>query len=158
MADAEIKTGILRHDLELISDSENIIYDPVLDPSKCKTSNTKLNLDLYGVFESTSRLCEEVLYCATNLAATKSILERHYKTICQAALADGKYLMAMSNSIEKHDGDYIRKINFEIASLFIRKAIEKGEFIEDTDMIAAQTFNDLPKLGSGYSKVVLFKK
>ena len=33
-----------------------------------------------------------------------------------------------------------------------------GEFIEDTDMIAAQTFNDLPKLGSGYSKVTLFKK
>lgn len=137
---------------------ENIIYDPVLDPAKCKTSNTKLNLDVYGVFESASRLCEEVLFCATNLAATKSILERHYKTICQAALADGKYLMAMSNSIEKHDGDYIRKINFEIASLFIRKAIEKGEFIEDTDMIAAQTFNDLPKLGSGYSKVTLFKK
>lgn len=31
MADAEIKTGILRHDLELISDSENIIYDPAAD-------------------------------------------------------------------------------------------------------------------------------
>lgn len=136
---------------------ENIIYDPDLDPAKCKTTNTKLNLDLYGIFEATTRLCEEISYCGTNLAATKAILSRHYKTICQSALADGKFLMAMSNSIEKHEGDYLRKINFEVASMFIRKAVERGEFIEDSDMIAAQTFNDLPKLGSGYSKVTLFK-
>ena len=137
---------------------ENLIYHEDLDPSKCKTTNTKLNLDLYGVFEATTRLCEEISYCGTNLADTKDILDRHYKTICQSALADGKLLMAMSNSIEKHDGDYLRKINFEIASLFIRKAIEKGEFIENSDMISSMTFNDLPKLGSGYSKVTLFKK
>ena len=105
-----------------------------------------------------TRLCEEISYCGTNFAATKAILSRHYKTICQSALVNGKFLLAMSNSIEKQDGDYLRKINFEIASLFIRKAVEKGEFIEDSDMISSMTFNDLPKLGSGYSKVTLFKK
>lgn len=137
---------------------ENLIYHEDLDPSKCKTSNTKLNLDLYGIFEATTRLCEEISYCGTNFAATKAILSRHYKTICQSALVNGKFLLAMSNSIEKQDGDYLRKINFEIASLFIRKAVEKGEFIEDSDMISSMTFNDLPKLGSGYSKVTLFKR
>ena len=136
---------------------ENIIYNEDLDPAKCKTTNTKLNLELYGVFEATTRLCEETIFAGTNLAATKAILYRHYKTICQGALSDGKLLIAMSNSIEKHDGDYLRKINFEIASMFIRKAVEKGEFIEDSDMISALTFNDLPKLGSTYSKVTLFK-
>lgn len=147
---------------EIVNDSQNIfgelIFDPDVDPSKCKTTDTKYNLDLYGVFEASARLCEELIYCGTNLTATKSILARHYKTICESALSNGKYLLAASNSIGKHDGDYLRKINFEIASMFIRKAIEKGEFIENTDMISAQTFNDLPKLGSGYSKITLFKK
>ena len=60
---------------------ENLIYHPALDVAKCKSSNIETTQGLFGVFETESRLFEELYYAATNLSDTKNILERHYKTI-----------------------------------------------------------------------------
>ena len=102
-----------------------------------------------------NRLFEEIYYAATNLSDTKNILERHYKTICDTAFADGKLLLAINHSIRKHNGDYLNRINFETPAEFIRLALEDGQFTKTDDPIAAATFNDIPKLGSGFSKVTV---
>lgn len=134
---------------------ENIIVHPDLDVCKCKTSNTRENDVIYGICEAESRLFEELYYTATNLSDTKNILERHYKTICDTAYADGKIILAATHSIEKHDGDYLRRIDFETPAVFFRTALESGKFLPTDDPIAAATFNDLPRIGSGFSKVTI---
>jgi hypothetical protein len=134
---------------------ENIIVHPDLDVCKCKTSNTRENDTIYGVCEAEARLFEELYYTATNLSDTKNILERHYKTICDTAYADGKIILAATHSIEKHDGDYLRRIDFETPAVFFRTALESGKYIPTDDPIAAATFNDLPRIGSGFSKVTI---
>ena len=134
---------------------ENLIYHPDVDPCKCRTSNTETVYNVFGVTEAESRLFEEIYYAATNLSDTKNILERHYKTICDTAFADGKLLLAINHSIRKHNGDYLNRINFETPAEFIRLALEDGQFTKTDDPIAAATFNDIPKLGSGFSKVTV---
>jgi DNA-directed RNA polymerase beta' subunit len=137
---------------------ENLIYHPAIDVAKCKTSNVNTTQAIFGVCESESRLFEELYYAATNLSDTKNILERHYKTICDTAFADGKLLTAVNHSIKKHKGDYLNRINFETPGEFIRLALEDGEYTKTDDPIAAATFNDIPKLGTGFSKVMVIEK
>lgn len=136
---------------------EQIIFDPRLDVSKCRTSDTRTNLTSYGVFESVPRLYEEVIYCSNVQSSVGAILNRHYKTICLGCLATSRYFLATANSAEKVGGDYLRRIAFEQPSTFIRKAIEDGSWKPVDDTIAAQTWGELPKAGSGYSKVLIYK-
>jgi DNA-directed RNA polymerase beta' subunit len=145
---------------------QEILLDPLIDVSKCKTNETKQatgkltanNYDMFGVFEASARLCEEVTYCSNVLSNVGDILPRHYKTICLSCLANGDYFFASANSAAKSDGDYFRKIHFEQPSKFLELAIEQGEWKPVSDVIAAQYFGDLPKAGSGYSKTMIFRE
>lgn len=144
---------------------QEIIIDPRVDPSKCKTNETKPatgritanNFDMFGIFETSARLCEEVSYCSNVLSNVGDILPRHYKTICLSSLVNGSYFFASANSAAKTDGDYLRKIHFEQPSKFLKLAVEQGEWKKVSDVIASQYFGDLPKSGSGYSKTLIFK-
>ena len=137
---------------------EQIIFDPELDPAKCHSTNTKAYLDMYGMFETGARVIDEIYYTGSELSKIGQLPERHYKTIGLGCVNSGKFFIAVTNSIEKNDCDYLRQINFETPSLFIKKAISKGEYQEINDMVSAQFYGELPKLGSGYTKSVIFKK
>ena len=134
---------------------EELIRHPAIDPSKCKTSNLKVTEKCFGICEADARVFEELYYTATNLSDTRNILERHYKTITDSVYADGEMLIATTNSIEKHDGDYLRRISFETPSKYIVKAVEQGVYKNTDDPIAGAMFNDLPRNGSGFSKVII---
>ena len=137
---------------------EAILFEDGLDPYKCHTTDTKQNLNLYGIFESAARLNEETMYAGKILTNIGDILERHYKTICFGALAHGQFFLATANSADKIDTDYIRKINFEQPARFLRSALKLGKFKEIQDPIAAETFNEDAKIGDTYSKFIIFKK
>lgn len=137
---------------------EKIIYRPEVDPAKCHTTNTKLALELYGVFETGPRIVEEMLYCSTDLSSVGDLPSRHHKTIGLGCLAEGTCFSAVSNSAIKTDVDYLRSCNFEQPTAFIRKAITEGQYKPSDDTVSAPFFGDLPKSGSGYTKVMIFKK
>lgn len=136
---------------------ENIISCPELDPSKCHTTNTRTNLDMVGIFESSARLCEQSIYCSSELSSLTEVLFRHYKTICLGCTASGRYFTAVANSAEKIDCDYLRKINFETPATFIRQALVNGGWKNTGDVISGQFWADLPRSGSGYSKYMVIK-
>ena len=137
---------------------EQFLFNPLFDPSKCKTTNTYTNLSVYGVFEALPRLNEETVYCAKILSSAGILLNEHFKTLSQTSLRNGNYLMAVSTSIDKNDIDYIRDIQFEQPTKFIKSAIKNGKFREITDPIAGECFNECPKIGDGFSKIIVFKK
>lgn len=143
-----------------------ILLDPRIEPSKCKTNETKratgkitANIyDCYGVFEASARLYEEARYCAEMLSNVGYIAERHYKTLCLGCLANGDYFFASANSAAKSDGDYFRKICFEQAGKFTDTAARDGSWKSTEDVFAAQYFGFLPKLGSGFSKTLIYRE
>ena len=137
---------------------EQIIFDPELDPAKCHSTNTKAYIDMYGMFETGARMVDEIYYTSSELSSVGQILERHFKTIGLGAVNGGKLFIAVANSVEKNECDYLRQINFETPALFIKKAISKGEYQEINDVVSAQFYAELPKSGSGYTKSVIFKK
>jgi hypothetical protein len=136
---------------------EKIIYRPEVDPAKCYTTNTKLCLNMYGVFETGARVCEELLYASVELSCVGDVPPRHMKTIGLGCLASGQYFMAVSTSAVKSNIDYLRGCNFEQPTAFIRKAITEGEFKKVEDTVAGAFFADAPKSGSGYTRVEIFK-
>jgi DNA-directed RNA polymerase beta' subunit len=136
---------------------EKIIYRPEVDPAKCYTTNTKLCLDMYGVFETGARVCEELLYASVELSCVGAVPPRHMKTIGLGCLSSGQFFMAVSTSAFKSNIDYLRGCNFEQPTAFIRKAITEGEFKKVEDTVAGAFFADAPKSGSGYSRVEIFK-
>ncbi len=143
-----------------------IILDPRIEPSKCKTNETKratgkltANVyDCYGVFEASARLNEEVRYCSEILSSVGNIAERHYKTISLGCLANGEYFFASANSASKSDGDYFRKICFEQAGKFTDSAARDGSWKSTEDIFASQYFGFVPKSGSGYSKTFIYRE
>jgi hypothetical protein len=137
---------------------EKIIYRPEVDPAKCYTTDTKLTLNMYGIFEAASRTCEELLYTSVVLSCVGDVPARHFKTIGLGCLASGQYFMAVSTSAAKSNIDYLRGCNFEQPSVFIRKAINEGQFRKVEDTVAGAFFADAPKSGSGYTRVEIFKK
>ena len=136
---------------------EQIIYREEVDPAKCHTTDTSLMLNLYGVFETGARLCEELLYTSVILSCVGDVPPRHMKTIGLGCVVNGEFFTAVSNSAFKSNIDYLRGCNFEQPTAFIKKAISEGEYKEVSDTVAAAFYGELPKIGTGYSKVVLFK-
>lgn len=137
---------------------EKILYNPAIDPAKCHTTNTKLTLEMYGIFETGARLCEELLYCATDLSNVGELPARHYKTMALSSLANGYPFVADSSSALKSNIDYLRGCNFEQPTAFIKKAISNGTYKKVEDPVASAFYGELPKMGSGYTKILLCKK
>lgn len=136
---------------------EKIIYRPEVDPGKCYTTNTRLMMDMYGVFETGARLCEELYYAGVVLSCVGDVPPRHFKTIGLGCVCNGEFFAAVSNSAMKSNIDYLRGCSFEQPTAFIKKAITEGTFKPIEDTVAAAFYGTLPKSGSGYSRVVLFK-
>jgi DNA-directed RNA polymerase beta' subunit len=137
---------------------ENLIFDPRVDPYGCRSSNNEVERKLLGVFESNARHIEDLIYTAMNLSDTNDILHRHYKLISDAILFYGYPVYASRNSLKfDNDIDTIRMISFEVAEEFIRQSLKYSETQKIGDPICASVFGELPSLGTGVSKVTLFK-
>ena len=137
---------------------EKILYREEVDPAKCYTTDTSLMMNMYGVFETGARLCEELLYTATVLSCVGDVPPRHMKTIGLGCVSGGEFFTAVSHSAFGSNIDYLRGCNFEQPTQFIRKAISEGKFRKVEDTVAAAFYGMLPKIGTGYSKVIIFRK
>jgi hypothetical protein len=137
---------------------ENLIYDPRVDPYGCKSSNNEIEQKLFGVFEASTRHIESLIYTAINLSVTNDTLHRHYKLLSDAIYYNGFPIYASRNSL-KYDSDIdtIRLISFEVAEEFLRQALKYSGTQRVGDPICASMFGELPSLGTGVSKVTLYK-
>ena len=134
-----------------------LIYDERVDPTRCRTSNPKQYMKLYGVFEGEARHFEQLAFTADNLADTKATLSRNYMLIAAVQTADGKLVYADANSMVKSRfGEFMKKCKFERAGKFIKEHLQRGEKEEINEFTSANVFSEMPALGSTVSKYVIY--
>lgn len=138
---------------------QNLIFDPRVDPRGCKTTDSKVNQSMFGVFEASTRQYEELIYTATNLSDTSGVLHRHYKVLADATYAGGEALYASRNSL-RHDRtmDTMRLVRFETAKDMIQQSLKFGDIQPVADPISSSVFGELPNIGTGASKITLYAK
>ena len=135
---------------------ENIIYDPRVDPYGCKTTDMNVIYKMFGVCEAAARLHEEILYTATNLADTKTILPRHYKMLADNILSSGNFKYANRNSLKRDDAmDPFKLIAFETPINMIQSALQQGRKFPIIDPVPASLFGEIPGMGTGISKTTI---
>jgi hypothetical protein len=136
---------------------ERMILDHRIDPHGCRTTNIKTNLALFGINETNAILYDDMLYNSINGSSTKEMLMRHYKIIADNTCSSGNLIFATSSSLSNDaDLDIMRKIAFETANDFIEDEIKNPEEHPAYDQVSASMFGNSFKIGSGYSKVILY--
>jgi hypothetical protein len=143
---------------ENILSLENMIYDPEIDPTGCRITDMERSLKLFGLNETLSRTHEEIIYASINLSETKEILFRHYKTMCDSMLGNGTFKYATRNSLKlDNTTDVLKLISFETARDMMKTHLKKGTIHPIIDNVAASVFGELGTIGTGISKISLFK-
>ena len=136
---------------------ENIIFDPRIDPYGCKTTDMNVIYKMFGVCEAAARLHEEILYTATNLSDTKTILPRHYKMLADNILSSGSFKYANRNSLKRDEAmDPFKLIAFETPVNMIQSALQQGRKFPIIDPVPASLFGEIPGFGTGISKATLY--
>ena len=134
-----------------------LVYDPRVNPTRCKVSDPKQYMKLYGVFEGEARHYEQLMYTAVNYGATKATLSRNYMTVAALQTADGKLVFADANSMVKSRfGEFMKKCKFERAGKFIKEHLQRGEKEEVNEFTSANVFSELPILGSSVSDYLVY--
>jgi len=136
-----------------------LILDERIDPLGCKISDPRITQSMYGVFETSARHHEELLNMASTIGAMNGLLERHFKVVSDATFVNGKAIYASRNGL-KHDKymDAMRLVHFEEPKEMIRQILRFGDKQPVSDPISASVFGELPRLGTGVSKVTLYAK
>ena len=136
---------------------QNLIFDPRIDPRGCKTTDPEVNQKMFGVFEASTRQYEELIFTATNLSVTSGVLHRHYKVLADATFINGEAQYASRNSL-RHDRtmDTLRLVQFETAKDMIQQSLKYGDIQPVADPISCSAFGELPSLGTGASKIMLY--
>lgn len=134
-----------------------IIYDSRVNPTRCRTSNPKQYMKLFGVFEGECRHYEQLIYTADNLGDTKSLLARNYQLVSALQTADGKLIYADANSMGKSRfGEFMKKCKFERAGKFIKDHLQRGNLEQIGEFTSANVFAELPPMGSTVSDYVIY--
>jgi hypothetical protein len=137
---------------------ENLIFYPEIDPTGCRITDMERSLKLFGLNETQARTHEEMIYVSTNLSQTKEILYRHYKTMIDCMLANGFFKYATRTNLKADPTvDICKLISFETAKDMIKNCLHKGIKQPIIDSVSASVFGELSVLGTGVSKIVLFK-
>jgi hypothetical protein len=137
---------------------ENLIYHPEIDPTGCRITDMERSLKLFGLNETLARTHEEIIYTSTNLSETKEILYRHYKTMCDYMLSNGSFKYAIRNSLKSDPTtDVLKLIGFETAGDMIKSALHRQILQPVIDTVAASVFGELGTIGTGISKISLYK-
>lgn len=138
---------------------ENLIFDERVDPMGCKNTDPSVTQKLFGVFEAAARDYEELIYTAMNLSDTSGVLQRHYKILADSTFAGGEALYANRSSL-RHDRtmDIYRLVQFETAKDMIQQSLRYGDIQPIADPVSATAFGELPALGTGVSKIMLYAK
>lgn len=133
-----------------------LIFDERVDPCGCKSSDTNATVRLFGVCEANARHYEELIYTCEKFSATRGLLSRHYKLLSDATFVNGAPEYGSRNSL-KHDTsiDAMRLMNFEVTKDMVQQALRYGDIQEIKDPISANVFGELPRLGTGVSKITL---
>lgn len=138
---------------------QNLIFDPRVDPTLCKTTVPDDNIKLFGVCEGECRHYDRLLYTAQNLSDTSSCLHRIYKTITSIMTARGKLTYASGNSLQKDPyADPMTSVKFQEAGKFIRNACIKGKQTNIHQQIPALIFGEESTMGTGVSKIMMYNK
>lgn len=134
-----------------------IIFDPRVNAPRCKTTDPRKSIKLFGVFEGAARHYEQLMFTAQNLSSTKAINGRNYSTITSIQTADGKIIFADALSMVKSRyGEFMKKCKFERANVFIKEHLRKGEKETINEFTSANVFGDLPRLGSTVSEYIVY--
>lgn len=152
-----IEANEINNDIKAL---ENLIFEPEIDPSICRSTNMETMYNVFGVFEASARLCDELAYTAKNLSETNSLLTRHYKLISSYTYASGRFAAADRNYM-KHDKyrDPLSLINYETPKDFIVDKIKYGNYVSSqTSYISSQFFGDIPMSGDGISNIILYEQ
>ena len=135
---------------------ENLIFDPRVDPYGCKTTNSRVTLEMFGVNETVVRVHEEILFASTNLSETKNVLARHYKLLADSLLSGGEFRYAVRGSMKADEAlDHIKLVAFETPREMLRAALLRKDPTNVYDPLASMVFGELPHCGSGVSKITL---
>lgn len=136
---------------------QNLILDPRIDPAGCRTTDTVVTQKLFGVFETAARVHEELIFTATNLSDTSGVLHRHYKTIADTMYLSGDAQYASRNSLRRDETmDTIRLVQFETPKDMIQQSLKHGNIQPIADPYSASMFGELPSLGTGVSKIIMY--
>lgn len=143
--ESRVENGALQH----------LIYDPRVNPARCKTTHPQDSFSIFGVCEAKPRHFEQLVFTAENLASTKSLSCKNYNVITAVQTAAGTLTFAEALSMAKtHFGEFLKRVKFERADMFIREYLDRGEPETVNEFTSANVFSDLPKLGSSVSSYV----
>ena len=145
---------------EATSDSKAIkrlIYDPRVDPTRCRTTNPRRNIHMFGICEGEIRHYEQLVFTSQNLAATKSLACHNYMLLAAVQTADGNIRFCEATSMVKSKfGEFMKKLKFERAPMFIKEHLKRGESETVNEFTSADIFCDLPRLGSSVNDYILY--
>ena len=136
---------------------QHLILDPLVDPARCRTSNPRDSLELFGIFEEEARHYEQLMFTATTLGSTKAVTGRTYSTISAVQTSAGELTFCDALSMSKtSDGELMKKLKFERADVFIKEALIRGDKDTVNEFTSANVFAQLPRLGSSVSEYMLY--
>lgn len=131
---------------------KKLIYDPRVDPTRCRTTNPRRTVNLFGICEGEVRHYEQLVFTSQNLAATKSLACHNYMLLAAIQTADGNIVFCEATSMVKSKfGEPMKKIKFERAQMFIKDHLKRGDLETINEFTSADVFADLPRLGSTVS-------
>ena len=139
---------------------ENLIYNPEINPSLCRSTNINTMVNLFGICETTAQLSAELQYAATHLSATSGVLQEHYLLMAQVLTATGKFTAASRYAIRNDEyNDALKKINFED----VRKGLIDGTITNKPTpcgdgYVSSYFFGEIPPSGDGVSKIILYEE
>lgn len=134
-----------------------LILDPLVEPTKCRTSNPRDSFELFGVFEGEPRHYEQLMYTAQTLGSTKAVTGRSYAVLSAVQTSAGKLTFCDALSMSKTtDGEFMKKCKFERADVFIDEHLARGERETINEFTSANVFSQLPRLGSSVSGYMLW--
>ena len=136
---------------------QHLILDPLVDSARCRTSNPRDSLELFGIFEEEARHYEQLMFTATTLGSTKAVTGRTYSTISAVQTSAGELTFCDALSMSKtSDGELMKKLKFERADVFIKEALIRGDKETVNEFTSANVFAQLPRLGSSVSEYMLY--
>lgn len=136
---------------------KHLIYDERVNPTKCRTTDPRRSVRMFGICEGEIRHYEQLVFTSQNLASTKVIACHNYMLLAAIQTADGNIVFCEATSMVKSKfGEFMKKLKFERAAMFIEDHLKRGNKETVNEFTSANIFCDLPRLGSSVNDYILY--
>lgn len=139
---------------------QNLIFDPLVDPYKCSSTDIDTCYELFGCNEANARHILECVYTSKNMSATSGLLISHYKLISDNSFSTGYYLTADRYSLKDDmDNDPLRLISYETPKDFLINTLKSDRTYTDNSLVSSTFFGYTGSQFSGdmVSKIMLYE-